>query len=212
MFKECRHILPSGRKCKAAALRDKCFCYHHWRLRTAGQTHGRPNESLPLPSLEDPQGIQIALTQVLGVLGSSRLDSKSAGQYLYALQIATQLATRASVPDPGEVVRSLSSDPAGGEDLAPETVQCEPGAECDSCATRDQCVLPARIAYLDARQTTTEALRNLRDREQHERDMEEAKKNPPLSQAQLWALEPEWDGPLDGAPDLDSDDWDDETG
>lgn len=195
MFTECRHILPSGLKCKAAALRDKCFCFHHWRLRTAGHTNGRPTKSLPPPSIEDLQGIQIALTHVLADLGSSPLDSKSTGQYLYGLQIATHLATRASVPDPGNVVRSLSSDPAGGEDLAPEAVQCEPGPECDSCATRDQCVLPARVAWLAARQFYAQELKKLLEREQHANGTDEVDKSPLAALVEKWMNEPEWEDP-----------------
>lgn len=193
MFKECRHILPSGVKCKAPALRDKCFCYYHWRLRPAGRTKGRPRKSLPPPSIEDPQGIQIALTQILAALGSPSFESKRAGLYLYGLQIATQLAARASVPVPGDVVRSVSDDAAGSEILAPETVQCEPGTECDSCATSDECALPVRIAYLGARQSNAHALKEIRERER--REIEESQKSPLTALIDQWTNEPEWEDP-----------------
>ncbi len=189
MFKECRHIKPSGSKCKSPALKDQPFCYHHWHLHSVRPPKGRPKKSLPLPSLEDPQGIQIALTNVLGVVGSSPLDNKSAGQYLYGLQIATKLADRASVPEPCDIVRSLSNDADGTEVLAPEAVQCEPGAECDSCPTRDDCTLPARIAYLDARHSSAQALK---DFQKQQREIEQPE---PFSQARAWASEPQWEGP-----------------
>ena len=188
MFNECRHIMPSGAKCKSPALKDKAFCYYHWRDRSAGSKKGRPKKSLPRPSIEDPQGIQMALAQILGALGSSPINQKSAGLYLYGLQIAAQLAARASVPGHGEVVRSLSND-AAGENLAPETVHCEPGAECDSCATREECIRPDRLAYLDARVINTETLKKLRAREK--REIEGIQ---PFSQALAWASEPEWEG------------------
>jgi hypothetical protein len=198
MFNECRHIKTSGAKCKAPALRERAFCFFHWRLRTTGSKRGRPRKSLRIPSIEDPQGIQIALTQVLGALGSPSFDKKDAGRYLYGLQIASQLAARASVPPTSDLVRSLSNDD-NGEILAPETTQCDPGAECDSCATRDQCVLPARIAYLTARHLNTQALKDLREREQRETAAVQ-----PFSQALAWASEPEWQGPP--APDEDEED------
>jgi hypothetical protein len=197
MFNECRHIMPSGTRCKSPALKDKSFCYYHWRLRGVGSAKARPKKSLPLPSLEDPQGIQIALTQILGALGSSSLENKRAGLYLYGLQIATQLTARASVPAPGDVVRSLANDTAGGEPLAPKTVQCEPGAECDDCATRDECTLPRRIAYLDTRQSNARALKDLRKREFEIEEVE------PISQALQWATEPRWEGPPNDGPEVD---------
>ena len=184
MFKECRHILPSGAKCKSPALKDKAFCYYHWRDRKAGPKKGRPPKPLPRPSIEDPQGIQMALTQILDALGSSPIDSKSAGLYLYGLQIAARLVAHASVPEPREMVRSLSND-AAGRGLAPEVVHCEPGTECDSCDMRDQCVLPARIAYLGARQLCLEKLKDL---ERYETD-----KGQGFSQAEAWENEPQWD-------------------
>ncbi len=193
MFKECRHIMPSGAKCKSPALKDQSFCYYHRRLHSLGPAKGRPKKSLPVPSLEDPRGIQIALTHALGAIGSSPLDNKSAGLYLYGLQIATQLTDRASVPEPRDVVRSLSTDAGSDEILAPESVQCEPGAECDSCPKRDDCVLPARIAYLDARQSSAQALKDLREREQ--RDIEKGQKSPVAALIDQWTNEIQWEDP-----------------
>ena len=190
MFKECRHIMPSGAKCKSPALKDKPFCYYHRCLHGVRPAKGRPKKSkpLPLPSIEDPQGIQIALTHALGEIGSSPLDDKSAGRYLYGLQIAAQLVARASVPEPRDIVRSVSNHPGRG-DLAHETVQCEPGAECDSCPTRDDCVLPRRIAYLAERQSSAQALKDL---QKQQREIEQPET---FSQALAWASEPQWEDP-----------------
>ena len=135
--------MPSGARCKSPLLKDQPFCYFHSSLRNAGSKKGRPKKSLPLPSVEDTRGIQIALTQVLGALGSSSLNSKQAGIYLYGLQIATKLAGRTAAPEARDIVRSLSSD-AVGDALAPEAVQCEPAVDCDSCEKYHECVLPIR--------------------------------------------------------------------
>ena len=190
MFNECRHIMPSGAKCKSPALKNQPCCYFHSRLRSRASNQSFREPSLDLPPLEDPQGIQIALSQVLSALRSPWFDSRRAGLYLYGLQIATQVAARASVPPTSDLVRSLSDDADNGETLAPETSQCDPGPECDSCSTREECVLPARIAYVAARQFYTEALKKLRKREQSE--IEGVR---PFSQALAWASEPEWQGP-----------------
>lgn len=190
MFNECRHIMPSGAKCKSPALRGQSFCYYHARLHNIALTKGPAQESLRLPSLEDPQGIQTALMQVLGALGSPSLDNKRAGLYLYGMQIAAQLANRASVPEPRDVVRSFSGEAGSDDVLAPEAVRCEPGTECDSCATRDDCLLPDRVAYLEARQIRALALRNL---QKQQREIERLKGF--FSQAEAWANEPEWQDP-----------------
>lgn len=191
MFNECRHVMPSGARCKAPALKHRSFCYFHWRLRSAGSTKRSAKKPLRLPSLEDPHGIQIALMQILGALGSPSLDSKRAGLYLYGLQIATQLTARVSAPR--DVVRSLSYDAQSGEILAPETVQCEPGTECDACATRDECVLPARVAHVAARQFYAQAMKDLRHREQ--REFEAVKESPLAALIDRLKNEPEWEDP-----------------
>jgi len=193
MFNECRHIMPSGLRCKSPALKDKPFCYYHVRLHGARSVKGRPRKTLTLPSLEDAQGIQIALMQVLAALGTPALDNKRAGLYLYGLQIATQLAARVSPPAPRDVVRSVSTDEESGEALAPETVQCEPGAECEACAAADECVRPDRVAYVQARHLAAQALKDVRDSEQRER--EEGMKSPFGLLIEQWANEPQWVDP-----------------
>jgi hypothetical protein len=51
MLPECRHILPSGYKCTALALRGKYYCYFHTRLHTlAAKPALAPDEPLKLPS------------------------------------------------------------------------------------------------------------------------------------------------------------------
>jgi hypothetical protein len=48
-----------------------------------------PPRAFSLPLLEDANAVQIALMRVIQMLGSSRLDHKTAGLMLYALQTAS---------------------------------------------------------------------------------------------------------------------------
>ncbi len=44
--KECRHILTTGRRCSSPALRDKAYCYFHFRTRAR---HALPPSGNPTP-------------------------------------------------------------------------------------------------------------------------------------------------------------------
>jgi hypothetical protein len=143
MYNECRHIMPSGKRCHSPALRDKAYCYYHFKLhRIANPTSGEANQ-IGVSTIEDARGIQIALTQVLGALNSPYMDTRRAGLILYGLQIATKLTARISTPTPSEAVRSLCE--SGDEVLAPETSMCEPPQDCLSCADYATCENDDRI-------------------------------------------------------------------
>jgi len=139
MFIECRHILPSGLKCKAPALRNRPFCYFHSGLRRfSSGAASVEKEPLILPSLEDLNGIQIALMEVLAAFSHTRIDRRQAGMYLYGLQIATQIAMKTSTHENPSAVRSITCDELG-EDLAEEATTCEPPRDCLQCSSRDTC-------------------------------------------------------------------------
>ena len=92
MFNECRHILTSGNKCKAAALRGQAFCYFHTAARRYTSISTTSAKPLLLPPTEDTAGVQIAINQVLRALASHRIDRRKAGVYFYGRQIAARLA------------------------------------------------------------------------------------------------------------------------
>ncbi len=98
MFLVCRHIKPNGLRCQSPAFRRGSFCYFHARLynRTTGE--GAAINRLDLPDMRDPDAIHAALRKTLHAYCSSRLDRKSAGLLLYALQIAAQNVNRRSTP------------------------------------------------------------------------------------------------------------------
>jgi hypothetical protein len=135
MYHECRHILPSGKRCHSPALHGQAYCYYHNNLRRCS----RPlvGDNFTLPSIEDNRGIQIALTQVLTALNSPYMDTRRAGLMLYGLQIATQLANRTSDLEPDEAVRTC--DDSTGAALAPEKTVCEPPRDCRNCPRQHTC-------------------------------------------------------------------------
>jgi hypothetical protein len=135
MYHECRHIMPSGSKCKSPALHESAFCYYHVNLRKSAAPKGT-FDSIKLPPLEDSCGLRIALNEVLYAVVHQRIDSKRAGLLLYGLQIAAQLnARRTDVPNP---VRELCHD-SDGNTLAPEEAAHEAADDCHNCPRGEQC-------------------------------------------------------------------------
>ena len=144
MYQECRHIMPSGLKCHSPALRNEFFCYYHINLRRSTAPKGVfDDQSLKLPSLEDSSAVQIALTQVLDALSSSKLDARRAGLLLYGLQIAAQITARPATRRSTDFVRSVCYE-EDGNILAPERTACDPPADCFNCPKRDDCLNPLR--------------------------------------------------------------------
>lgn len=145
MFKECRHILSSGRRCHAAALRGKDWCYFHEKLHRL--VHPRTGEHVgptAMPLIEDDSSLKLALASVIASLNSPYAanslyrDPRRAGLMLYALQIVSQVIARSQKNVETETVREVSSDENGLE-LAPEKIVCEPGIDCARCRHQDEC-------------------------------------------------------------------------
>jgi hypothetical protein len=139
MYPECRHILPTGLKCCALALRGKPYCYYHARLHTFVK---RPEPSLmepiKLPVLEDRGAIQLGLTQVLDALGSDRITPRSAGLFLYAIQLASQQVKSSIGNVSSRPVHSTALSPEG-EELGPEVSSCPHYHNCSICDQGEEC-------------------------------------------------------------------------
>jgi hypothetical protein len=89
----CTHIKTNGTQCGSPALRGRRFCFFHKNWRGQRIQLDRKLPAVPatfiLPVLEDANSVQIALMQVIQLLLSGRIDSKTAGLLLYALQTAS---------------------------------------------------------------------------------------------------------------------------
>jgi len=95
----CQHIKVNGTQCGSPALRRNQFCYFHkkWhdnRVVLNGTRARSARVALDLPVLEDANSIQVALMQVMRLILSGQVDSKTAGLLLYALQTASSNLNR----------------------------------------------------------------------------------------------------------------------
>jgi len=137
MYEICRHIRTNGLRCQSPALKGSAYCYYHVRVHRTGKTSSGLWDDVKLPVLEDASTVQLALSEVVSAMLSSRLDARRAGLLLYALQIASQNLSLITQPAASETVRltTLSGD---GEDLAPVKTVCEP-ADCLACPQRFDC-------------------------------------------------------------------------
>jgi len=91
-FPLCRHTKPAGRRCKSPALAASAFCYQHRKLRrmrplTIPNVPARTTQ--PIAPFTDHQSVRNALNLVLNGLTTGRLDNRTAGQILYAIQVST---------------------------------------------------------------------------------------------------------------------------
>jgi hypothetical protein len=137
MYQLCRHIKTNGQRCQSPALLESAYCYFHSRVHTMAKAKTSNWDDIKLPMLEDSASIQVATSQIVAALLSSRLDARRTGLLLYALQIASQNIDRASSREDSETVHSMTVT-GEGDELAPEKEICEP-ADCASCNRRDTC-------------------------------------------------------------------------
>jgi hypothetical protein len=82
----------NGTQCGSPALRWRRLCFFHDRInreraKIAKDTTAQRRFDLPL--LEDANSVQVAVMKVMQMLGSGRMDHRTAGLMLYALQTAS---------------------------------------------------------------------------------------------------------------------------
>jgi hypothetical protein len=82
----------NGTQCGSPALRRRRHCFFHERIRRERAKIAADLSAqrlFDLPLLEDANAVQMALMKVIQMLGAGRLDHKTAGLMLYALQTAS---------------------------------------------------------------------------------------------------------------------------
>jgi hypothetical protein len=101
----CQHVKMNGTQCGSPALRRRRLCFFHRQvMERQARIAADQFAQLPfdVPVLEDANSIQVALMQVMQMLAMRRIEHKTAGLLLYALQTATS-NVRNTKFEPGKV-------------------------------------------------------------------------------------------------------------
>jgi hypothetical protein len=108
----CTHIKVNGVPCGSPALRGEAFCYFHQRMIRGVATP--PKSRLhPIALIEDEEGIQASLMEVINALVRNTIDFKRAQLILRALHIAVKNSPRVHFRVHGaEMVREVPEYPA----------------------------------------------------------------------------------------------------
>jgi hypothetical protein len=88
----CQHIKMNGTQCGSPRLRWRRLCFFHDRIQRERAKIAKDmtaQRRFDLPLREDANSVQVALMKVMQMLGSGRMDHRTAGLMLYALQTAS---------------------------------------------------------------------------------------------------------------------------
>jgi hypothetical protein len=142
----CQHVKVNGTQCGSPALRSRRHCFFHNRMldgkkRFAAEIQINPRPLFSMCLLEDANAVQVALMQVLQLLGSGQMDHKTAGLMLYGLQTASTNLRNAEfevdeatdvVIDRDDVYRTSIGGPQWLEEDFEEDVDEEDDSEDDA--------------------------------------------------------------------------------
>jgi hypothetical protein len=108
----CTHVKVNGVQCGSPALRGEVFCYFHQRMIRGVRTP--PKSRLhPIALIEDEEGIQASLMEVINALVRNTIDFRRAQLILRALHIAVKNSPRVHFRVHGmEMVREVPEYPA----------------------------------------------------------------------------------------------------
>ena len=108
----CTHIKVNGIRCGSPALRGEVFCYFHQRMIRGVPTP--PSSRLhPVALIEDAEGIQASLMEVMNALVRNTIDTQRAQLLLRALHIAMRNARNVYFNiSSHEMVRDIPDYPA----------------------------------------------------------------------------------------------------
>jgi hypothetical protein len=120
----CRHLKEDGAFCQMPALRERNYCFFHLRergrrLRMAQEAARQRSSPLVLPPFEDMTAVNAGLTLVAVALAFRRIDQRTAGLLLYALQQAASnlkfMATMAASSEATKDEREFADEYPGFE-------------------------------------------------------------------------------------------------
>src|SRR5208282_6539345 len=108
----CTHIKVNGVPCGSPALRGEIFCYFHQRMIRGVRTPAK-SRLHPIALIENEEGIQASLMEIINALVRNTIDFRRAQLVLRALHIAVRNSPRVhfSIHD-SEMVREVPDYPA----------------------------------------------------------------------------------------------------
>jgi hypothetical protein len=92
-IRTCTHIKVNGIRCGSPALRGEAFCYFHQRM-IRGVITPPKSRIHPIALIEDEEGIQASLMEIINAVIRNTLDVRRAQVVLRALHIAMRNSPR----------------------------------------------------------------------------------------------------------------------
>jgi len=111
-IRSCTHIKVNGVRCGSPALRGEVFCYFHQRMIRGVRTP--PKSRLhPIALIENEEGIQASLMEIINALVRNTIDLRRAQLVLRALHIAVRNSPRVHFSVHGmDMIREVPDYPA----------------------------------------------------------------------------------------------------
>lgn len=81
----CQHIHDNNGRCGSPALRGQAFCYWHSTARATNK-----KKTFEMPILDNPNSVQLAVSQVISLLMSGQITPYHASVAFYGLQISSR--------------------------------------------------------------------------------------------------------------------------
>lgn len=175
----CQHVKMNGTQCGSPALRWRRNCFFHERIRRERAKIAADmsvQRRFDLPLLEDANSVQVALMKVIQMVGSGRMDHKTGGLILYALQTASVNlrnlefeADKATdvVIDRDDVHRTAIGGPQwfeeDFEDEAEDEAdgeEAEAGEQLDAKAAPEEAPAVKQVSIPEARERVQRLIRN----------------------------------------------------
>jgi hypothetical protein len=87
MYRECRHIMPTGVHCQSPAMGNSAYCYHHDRLHRYPHA-ARPAKLLKLSRLDNREAVLAGLTDVMNAILAGKIGHRQGGSLIHGMQVA----------------------------------------------------------------------------------------------------------------------------
>jgi len=91
IIRTCRHILPDGRRCRGAAVRQRACCRHHLNAQARLHNMARARRRTCIPRLRVPmtsRDLALNHAEVRRVLATGRIDFDTARVMMWGLRLA----------------------------------------------------------------------------------------------------------------------------